>query len=146
MKLSFTADQMAWGRSVEIIEDGIYLSTAGASDNLQLSVSSNIEWSVEFVSSAGNSLKLNAGYDNTGAKFIDVMYEGTRTALHSHKVIGRLMAELVPTARLVTCESTNPEVPWYTTKAIEEGLALPPQERNWNQFSYWRNLVKEVKE
>lgn len=141
MDLFFTADTISWQRVVEIVEDGIYLNTSKPTDFLQITITSSLIWGVQFVTSPGNRIFLGAKYDNTGAKFIDVMYEGTRTALHSHKVIGRLMAELVPTAREVVMQTSTPEVPWYTTKAIEEGLALPPQERDWNQMSYWRSLV-----
>ena len=101
---------------------------------------------MKFASSKANSIKLSSSYDNTGEKYTDVYYGGTRTALHTNPVIGKLMRLLVPTARFVVCESTADNIPWYTTKAIEEGLAIDPADQGWNQFSYWRNLVKEVKE
>ena len=145
MILSFISDNIDIYQVFNIVQHNIYLGDTPNGDVFEIDVSSKLIWDMKFASSAANSIKLHASYDNTGEKYTDVYFEGTRTALHTNPVIGKLMRLLAPTARFVGCESTTPEVPWYTTKAIEKGLTIDPTDQGWNQFSYWRNVVKEVK-
>ena len=143
MRLSFTCDQnLSITSSLNIV--GLYsFFNQPISDEVSIEIESNIEWTVEFNSSNGNFITLRANYSNGDGRYIDVVYSGSRNAAHNHPVIGRLLAQLVPTARLVSVESSTPEVPWYTTKAIESGLELDRKDRDWNHFSYWRHLVNE---
>ena len=145
MRLSFISDNIDIYQVFDIVQHNIYLGDTPNGDVFEIDISSKLIWDMKFASSAANSIKLHASYDNTGEKYTDVYFEGSRTVLHTNPVIGKLMRLLAPTARFVVCESTTPKIPWYTTKAIEEGLTIDPADQGWNQFSYWRSLVKEEK-